>query len=156
MYLLIKPSLKFFPLLLVLCCFSHTCTFASPYSSGPRATGEVILQELVQGQRAFIIRVGSNGGTSKSSFSVSVKKAEGPSERSPLYLLTIVRTRLDENKAIVDDGAVITYDLQKDFGITGNYIYSVTNPVASPHPFQQPDESFISTLSKQLSLPVAP
>jgi hypothetical protein len=152
-----SPAQKFLnsvPLLLLVL-FSNLPAIARPYSLGPRQTGEVILDESVIGPKGFIIRVGSNGCTGRNSFDVSVKKEPGVSDRAPHYVLTVVRKVPDECKAIVDDGAVIAFDLQKDCGITGNYTYSLSNPVSSPHPFLQPADSFFSSALKDKALPVA-
>ena len=127
---------------------------ATAYSTGPRAPGVEILEELVQGPHGFIIRVGSNGCTSRNSFDVTTNKESGISERAPHYVLAVIRKVPDECKAIVDDGVVIVYDLQKDFGITGNYTYSVANPVASAHPFKTDGESFFSMVVKQTAPPM--
>jgi hypothetical protein len=116
--------------LFLLILFSYLSASAETYSTSPRVTGVEILQEIVQqGKQGFTVRVGSNGCTAKNSFTVSVEKVKGAIESAPHYLLTLIRTVPDECKAIVDDGELITYDLQKDFGITGNSAYSITNPV---------------------------
>jgi len=101
------------------------------FSISPRITGEEILMELVRGKKGFSIRVGSNGCTSKGSFTVLVKKEKLPKKSVLHYLLTIIRTVPDECKAIVTDGSVITYDLKKDFGISANSLYSITNQVTA-------------------------
>jgi hypothetical protein len=129
--------------------FCFLTASAVPFSPGPRSPGVEILEELVQGPKGFIIRVGSNGCTSKNSLGVSIRKEAGVSERAPHYVLTINRQVPDECKAIVEEGAVIVYDLQKDLGITGNYTYAITNPVASAHPFRSYDDSFFSLVMKQ-------
>ena len=128
---------RFFSLtaLLLAMSFFHDTAAAIPLSPGPRQTGEAVLDEAVSGPGGFVIRVGSNGCTSKNSFEVVVKKKPGITTLAPHYELTIVRKTPDECKAIVEDGAVIAYDLKSDLGISGNYTYSITNPVASAHPF---------------------
>ncbi|HWR02194.1 MAG TPA: hypothetical protein VN371_10060 [Chlorobaculum sp.] len=135
-----------FPILVL---FGSLTASATSYSAGPRATGVEILDELLQGPHGFIIRVGSNGCTSRNSFEVRVNKEIGISERAPHYVLTVIRKGPDECKAIVDDGVVIVYDLQKDLGISGNYTYTVANPVASAHPFKTGGDSFFSMVVKQ-------
>jgi len=44
------------------------------YSASPRQTGALVLDELLTGSIKFIIRVGSNGYTDKSSFKVEIQK----------------------------------------------------------------------------------
>lgn len=127
--------------LLLLLLFSSLSVSAEPYSTSPRVNGVEILKEIVQqGKQGFIVRVGSNGCTAKSSFTVSVKKEKGATASVPHYLLTIIRTVPDECKAIVTDGELISYDLQKDFSITGNSDYSITNPITPflPLPASRP------------------
>jgi hypothetical protein len=101
------------------------------YSTGPEIIGEEVLDGLVIGQHAFMIRVASNGGTDKNSFSVAVKKEHNISLTVPNYLLTITRKTPDSGKAILKEKIVLAFDMQKDLGISGNYSYSITNPVFS-------------------------
>lgn len=140
---------------LFLCLFTFNTAYPSVnYSTSPRQTGEVVLDETVLGPAAFVVRVGSNGCTSKRSFEVSVRKSPGVTERAPHYVLTILRKVPDECKAIVDDGEVIAYDLKKDLGISGSYTYSLSNPVASSHPFARSEGSFISGAIKDAVFPL--
>jgi hypothetical protein len=119
------------------------------YSSGPRQTGETVLNELLIGSTKFIIRVASNGGTDKNSFKINVQKEPGMSEKVPYYLLTIVRIKPDECKAIVDDGALIFFDLEKDLGLKGSFTYSITNRVSSSSsPVQSSDKSLLAIIEK--------
>lgn len=106
-----------------------TYSFAGQYSAGPRQTGEEVLDELLIGTDSIFAKVGSNGCTGKGSFRIDIKKEEGVSSRTPHYVLTINRISKDECKAIVEDGALIFWDLEKDLGLTGNYTFSVTNMV---------------------------
>jgi hypothetical protein len=122
------------------------------YSHGPRQTGEEILLELLMGSSRFIVSVGSGGCTSKDFFKVDVKKEEGLSAIAPHYVLTIIRTKPDECKAIVDDGTLILFDMEKDLGIKGNYTYSLTNHVYSSSRAQMWDESLLSVIEKHFAL----
>lgn len=97
-------------------------------SHGPRQTGDEILNELITKPNKIIVRVGSNGCTDKSSFKVDIKK-NGLSAQSPHYILTIIRTKPDECKAIAVGGFLTTFDMEKDFGLTGNYTYSLNNRI---------------------------
>ena len=127
--------------LLLLLLLSSLSVSAEPYSTSPRVTGVEILKEIVQQEtQGFTVRVGSNGCTAKNSFTVSIKKEKGATASAPHYLLTIIRTVPDECKAIVNDGELITYDLQKDFSIIGNSDYSITNPITPflPLPASRP------------------
>lgn len=137
----------------LLVCLQPSGATASPYSSSPRDVGPVTLRELVQGQGGFVVRVSSNGCTDRSSFTVSKRKETASGSRIPHYVLTVVRTLPDECKAIVDDGAVISFDLSGNCGITGNYSYSIANPVVSASPFGRDRESFFSTIVNQAEGP---
>lgn len=118
------------------------------YSNGPRQTGEEVLDELLMGPAKFIVKVGSNGCTDKSSFRVDVKKEPGINERVPHYVLTIIRIKPDECKAIMDGGVLILFDLERDLGLKGDFTYSITNRVYSSSRIQPFDESLFSIIEK--------
>lgn len=118
------------------------------YSYGPRQAGEVVLDELLMGSTKFIVRVGSNGCTDKSSFRIDVKKEAGLSEKAPHYSLTIIRIQTDECKAIVDDGVLVLFDLEKDLGLKGDFTYSLTNQVYSSSRIQPSEESLFFIVEK--------
>jgi hypothetical protein len=122
------------------------------YSHGPRQTGEVVLDELLMGPNRFVVSVGSGGCTVKDSFKVDATKKEGLSPKAPHYVLTIRRIKLDECKAILDNGTLILFDLEKDLGIKGIFTYSVTNPVYSSSGVQLSDESLWSVVEKYFTL----
>ena len=134
--------------LLLLLASSYDAAAAIPLSPGPRQQGEAILDEEVAGPGGFVIRVGSNGCTSKNSFEVLVTKKPGITALAPHYELTIVRKVPDECKAIVEDGVVLAYDLKRDLGISGNYTYAITNPVSSPRPFADTSEYYLPKVLK--------
>ncbi len=121
------------------------------YSSGPRQTGEEVLDELLMGPAKFIVRVGSNGCTDKSSFRIDMKKEPGITERVPHYTLTIFRVRPDECKAIMDEGVLILFDLEKDLGLKGDFTYSITNRVYSSPRIAPSDEFLFSIVEKHFS-----
>lgn len=121
------------------------------YSGSPRQMGEVVLDEVLIGSGRFIVRVASNGSTDKSSFKIDIKKVEGLSAKAPHYILTINRIQPDECKAIVDDGTLILFDLEKDLGLTGDFTYSITNPVVSSPRVQPLDQSLFGIIEKQLT-----
>ncbi|MCE5256784.1 MAG: hypothetical protein LLF89_08065 [Spirochaetaceae bacterium] len=114
-------------------------------SLSPRQTGEEILEGLSTADKAFTIRVGSNGCTTKESFRVVVEPRPGiavtggvtgaAARSTPHYVITIYRVRVDECKAIVEEGMLITFDLEKDLGIKGLCTYSITNRIYSVAPF---------------------
>lgn len=125
-------------------------SFAQQYSYGPRHTGEEVLDELLIGRNTLIVKVGTHGCTGKNSYRVDVRKEKTPV--APHYVLTIHRIKVDECKAIVDKGAVIAWDLEKDLGLKGNYTFSVRNMVYSAaHPFDDDSEeySFLPIIKKQ-------
>lgn len=136
---------------IIFCIFSVLGLIPKTYgqiSHSPRQTGEEILDELLMGPARFIVRVASNGCTDKSSFRIDVKKEPGITERVPHYVLTILRVRPDECKAIVEDGVLILFDLEKDLGLTGDLTYTITNPVYSSQRTQPSEESLYSIIEK--------
>ena len=98
-------SIRAFFTFVVIFCFLGVLFFTpksyAEYSNNPRQTGEEVLFEILIGSNKFIVRVGSNGCTDKSSFKIDVKKGEGLSSKAPHYILTIIRIKPDECKAIV-------------------------------------------------------
>ena len=118
------------------------------YSNGPRQMGEEVLDESLMGSSKFIIRVASNGGTDKNSFKIDVKKETGISSKAPHFILTIIRVKPDECKAIVEGGILVLFDLEKDLGLKGDFTYSITNKVFSSARIQPSDESLFSIIEK--------
>lgn len=143
-----RPFFVFATVFSILTVLAFTSIAYGQYSNSPRQTGETILEELLTGQTRFIIRVASNGGTDKSSFKIDVKKEPGLSAKAPHYLLTIIRVKPDECKAIVDNGELILFDLDKDLGLKGDFTYTVTNRVISSPRIGQSGESLFSIIEK--------
>ena len=133
--------------------FSAPKSYAE-YSKSPRQTGEVVLDELLMGSNRFVVRVGSNGCTDKGSFKLDVKKEEGLFPKVPHYVLTIKRIKPDECKAIVDDGTLILFDMEKDIEIKGNFTYLLTNRVFSSSRVQLSEESLRSLIEKYLTFDI--
>ena len=136
--------------------FLTSVVFAQPYSLGPRYVGEEVLDELLIGRKTIVARVSSGGCTGKGSYKVDMKKVEGVTSLAPHYILTINRVHIDECKAIVDEGIVISWDLEKDLGLTGNYTVSVKNMVyVVPPPYETGDgeNSMLSVVKKYLDIP---
>lgn len=134
---------------------SAPCAFSQPYSHGPRYAGEEVLEELLIGRKTLIIKVASGGCTGKSSYRIDVKKADGITPLAPHYILTIHRVRIDECKAIIDDGPVILWDFEKDLGLKGNFTVSVRNMVDGvPPPYETGDKenSMLSTVRKHVDI----
>jgi hypothetical protein len=136
-------------IILGLFCFC-TYSFAQEYSHGPRQKGEVILDELLMGKNSFFVTVGSGGCTNKGSFRLDVRKEEGVTAQAPHYVLTVNRIALDECKAIVEGGILLSWDLEKDLGLKGPFTFSVRNKVYSGfHPFaSDDDDSLVSVIRK--------
>jgi hypothetical protein len=138
--------------LIVMSVFS-TGAFAQPYSHGPRQIGEVVLDELLVGRNSLLVKVGSNGCTSKTSFRIDSKKEEGITPIAPHYILSVHRIRPDECKAIVDEGVLIFWELDNDLGIKGNFTFSVRNMVYSVSSgFHSDDDSLLSIIKKSFSI----
>ena len=95
--------------------------------NNPHQANQEVLNELTTKPNKLIFRVGSNGCTDKSSFKIDIKKEEGLSPKSPHYHLAVLRTKPDNCKAIVEGGTLITFNLEKDLGLTGPFTYTVTN-----------------------------
>jgi len=124
----------------------------SQLSLGPRQTGEEVLRELLMGSNKFIVCVESNGCTDKASFKVDVKKEKGLSSRAPHYVLSVIRIRPDECKAIVPDGTMVVFDLAKDLGLEGDFSYSLTNRVFVSSRTEPSDESLMSVVEKYFTV----
>lgn len=133
--------------------FSAPSSYAA-YSHSPRETGIEILDEVLMGTNRFVACVGSNGCTNKGSFKVDVKKREGISSKSPHYDLTIIRISPDECRAIMDDGVLILFDLEKDLGISGHFTYSILNPVFATSKSKPSENSLWSIFEKHFNFNV--
>jgi ankyrin repeat protein len=137
-----------FFIVVMFCVLFMTTESYAAFSPGPRQTGDEVLRELLMGSNRFVVSVGSNGCTDKSSFKVDVKKEEGLSAKAPHYVLTVRRIKPDECKSIVADGILVLFDLGKDLGITGDFTYSLTNRVFASSRVQPSDESLTSIIEK--------
>jgi len=102
------------------------------------------------GQNRFLIRVASGGCTDKTSFKVDVKKEENGSKK-PHYSLTVIRITPDACKALLFEGALVLFDLEKDLGLKGDFTYTVTNRVLSSSIAPRPDESLFSIIEKNFT-----
>jgi hypothetical protein len=146
-------SMKVFFAFIVFFCILGVFVFTpisyGQYSNGPRQTGEEVLDEILMGSNKFIVRAASNGGTDKSSFKIDVKKEAGLSTKAPHYVLTVMRIKPDECKAIVESGTLVLFDLEKDLGLKGDFTYSITNKVFSLG-IQSSGESLLSKIMKIL------
>ncbi len=125
--------------------FASACANASLYES-QYDIGPATLGELLMGQNRFLIHVASGGCTDKSSFKVDVKKDE--SAKPPHYTLTINRIDPDACKAMLFDGTLVLFDLEKDLGLKGDFTYSITNKVFSTTRVPQSDESISAIVEK--------
>lgn len=150
--MMVLRGLVFTLILCLFCCSS----FARQFSAGPGQTGEEIFDELLIGTNSIIVKAGSKGCTGKGSFRIDVKKEPGVSKIAPHYVLTINRTIKDECKAIMDEGVLISWDLEKDLGLKGNYTFSVTNMVynisAKFRPHGDEEGSLISIIRKYFTI----
>ena len=107
--------------------------FSLPFSLSPRQTGEEILEELVIKSNTITIGWAAMVARLRIVFGWTLRKKKGSPPLAPHYMITFYRVRPDECKAIVDDGALITYDLKKDFGLSGPYTFTVANRVYAKH-----------------------
>jgi hypothetical protein len=87
---------------------------------------EEVLMGLAADSKALTIRVESGGCTEKKDFHIAVQKTGG---RALHHVLTIYRTRRDECKALLMDGAELKFDLNKDLGLSGFTTYSIANKI---------------------------
>jgi hypothetical protein len=76
-----------------------------------------------------------------------VRKEKGITERSPHFVVTFERVRIDECKGIVSDGVLIEYDIPRDLGLAGLYTLSVTNWV-----FPRSEEAIVDEMILKRSL----
>jgi hypothetical protein len=145
-------SMKAFFVLAALFCISVALFFTPKMYAGdstnPRQTGEEVLYETLMGSNQFIVRVASHGCTDKNSFKIDVKKEVGLSLKAPHFVLTIIRIKPDECKAIVDGGTLVLYKLEKDLELKGDFTYSITNKVFSSSKLKPSDESLLSIIEK--------
>lgn len=148
-----KSVKAFLCIAVIFCVLFLTPKAYAKYSHGPRQTGEEVLIELLMGPGKFIISVGSSGCTGKGFFKVDIKKEEGLTPKVPHYVLTVNRIKPDECKAIVDDGTLILFDLEKDFGIKGDFTYSLTNRVYATSRVKMWDDSLLEAIEKHFKLP---
>ena len=100
---------------------------AGGISRAPRELGTVVLKELNVRDGKVIIRLDSGGCTDKGAIKANVQKEPGLTEKSPHYVVTFERVRVDDCKAMLFEGTVLEYDLADDLGIGGIYTLSVTN-----------------------------
>ena len=100
-------------------------------SNSPRELGAAVLRELSIREGAISFRVDSNGCTDAASFRYRTERHDGMGPKTPHYLLTIERVRVDECKAMLWEGVVIEVDLEEVVGLSGSYTISVVNPVLS-------------------------
>jgi hypothetical protein len=103
---------------------------APALSRGQRELGQVILDEVSVGNGSLTFRTASGGCTNKESFRINIRKLKGISENSPHFELAVERIARDDCKALLLEGVVIVFDLEKDLGLKGPYTVSVSNPVA--------------------------
>jgi len=68
-----------------------------------------------------------------------LKKSTRIDPRVPDYKITFIREKPDSCKAFTPDGAVIEYDLKRDFNIQMPYTLKIGNPVM---PFTKNDPYF--------------
>ncbi|MBN2354245.1 MAG: hypothetical protein JXD23_16875 [Spirochaetales bacterium] len=99
-------------------------------SRSQRDLGVVLLENFAVTDGRISFTAASGGCTTKSDFRVNVKPVRGR-PGSPHYLLTIERIKADDCKALLPEGVVIVFDLERDLGLKGAYTFSVANPMAS-------------------------
>jgi len=89
--------------------------------------GVIVLEDFSFTKGKIIFTTDTGGCTDKTSFKVNVKKEKGISEKTPNFTLSIERIKIDECKAFFPEGVVIEFDIEKDFGLKGDFTVSVTN-----------------------------
>jgi hypothetical protein len=109
------------------------------YSFFPEEEGILVLRSLNIEDHKIKIKVNTNGCTDKNSIKAVVKKSSRIDSRVPDYKITFIREKSDNCKAFIPDGAVIEYDLKRDFNIQMPYTLEIENPVV---PFTKDDPYF--------------
>jgi hypothetical protein len=99
------------------------------YSFFPTEEGILVLSSLNIEDHKIKIKVNTNGCTDKNSIKAVVKKSTRIDPRVPDYEITFIREKPDSCKAFIPDGAVIEYDLKRDFNIQMPYTLKIGNPV---------------------------
>ncbi len=112
-----------------------------------RRTGEEVLYEALLGEKGFLVVVESNGCTQKESFQVDSLKNKNQ-DGLLHYAFTVRRIRPDDCKAM-PERIIISFDLEKDLGITGKFTYSLTNKI---FPARAGEDSLYSIIEKYFSL----
>jgi hypothetical protein len=99
-------------------------------TSTQRDLGIVILEDFSIKDGVLSFRTATGGCTDKDSFKISVARGTMSSGRASHFILTIERIKPDDCKAYFPEGVVVEYDLEKDLGLTGVYVVSLSNPMA--------------------------
>jgi hypothetical protein len=110
-----------------------------------RQLGEEVLLEALLGSRQLMVRVATGGCTDKDSFKPEVYKMPGTSLH---YVLTLNRIKPDNCKALFPDGTPVLFDLEKDFGLSGVFSYSLANKVRSAPGAGASQDSFFGIVKK--------
>ena len=92
-----------------------------------RQSGEEVLYEALLSGQHLVIVVESNGCTDKSSFKIETKQSTNKNG-SASYLLNVIRIKPDNCKKM-PERIPILFDLKKDLNLSGNFTYSLENPV---------------------------
>jgi hypothetical protein len=109
------------------------------YSFFPTEEGILVLRSLNIEDHKIKIKVNTEGCTDKNSIKAVVKKSTRIDPRVPDNEITFIREKPDSCKAFIPDGAVIEFDLKRDFNIQMPYTLKIGNPVM---PFTKDDPYF--------------
>jgi hypothetical protein len=109
------------------------------YSFFPTEEGILVLRSLNIEDHKIKIKINTKGCTDKNSIKAVVKKSTRIDPRVPDYEINFIREKPDTCKAFIPDGAVIEYDLKRDFNIQMPYTLKIGNPVM---PFTKDDPYF--------------
>ncbi|MCX8161352.1 MAG: hypothetical protein N3G18_10575 [Candidatus Saccharicenans sp.] len=112
-----------------------------------RRPGEEVLYEALLGARGFLIVAESNGCTQKESFQVDSLKKKNQ-DGSAHYVFTVRRIRPDECKRM-PERVIISFDIEKDLGIKGQFTYELTNRI---FPARAEEGSLYSIIEKYFSI----
>ncbi|WP_022854952.1 hypothetical protein [Thermodesulfobacterium thermophilum] len=108
------------------------------YSFLATDTGILVLRAVEVKEHKIAITVNTKGCTDKNSVKAEVNRIYKIDNQVPTYQIVFKRTEPDNCKALLPEGTVLVYDLQKEFGFQMPYTVEIKNlviPMVRDEPF---------------------